>query len=215
MRRVALSALLAAASAYAPAAGAQVAPVVANLDGDPAVERVVPRNTENANGRAWGLWHFVLVDSCDGATRRYRLSPRYTGPDRLEVRQVDWYTRRPEVFFELRLGGGGHIGVAKVVRLAGRAGRGCPTPVTLFRYSTHDPPFADPKGFGGPVDFRVEISNRTTRYRGSEIRLEERYIRPYASLADHRRRRVTLFRFSPLRNRYVPYSTRVSRVAPL
>ena len=70
--------------------------------------------------------------------------------------------------------------------------------------------------FGGSWPEGPEISIRLGVLDGDpEIRLEERYIRPYASLADHRRRRVTLFRFSPLRNRYVPYSTRVSRVAPL
>jgi hypothetical protein len=181
------------------------APIRANLDGDARLERIVARGT-------WGLRQWlVLEDVCRGRRAVYRLSGVRQTVDRVQVRELDGRTGRPEFFFDMRDGAGGHVGTAKVMRHTERPGRPCPQPRTLFRYRTERPSFPAPTGYGA-VNFTVSFANFAKRHRGKEIRLWEGYVDRNDALCCPSKQRVTLLRYAPRRDRYVAYRTRVSRV---
>jgi hypothetical protein len=202
VRRAALIASL-VALVTAPPAPAVPRTLEANLDGDRALERVLVR------GKPFVAQRIVLEDRCGGTTVRHRLSRVWHSVDRVAVLDLDGVTRRPEIFFDMRNGAGGHVGVVKVVHFHRLARGACPVPVTLFRYSPDRPPVRPPAGYGA-VNFLVTPEDYARRYRGKELRLDEGLFGPNdQALCCPSRQRRTFLRYAPSRERYVVYSTRL------
>ena len=150
----------------------------------------------------------VLVDRCAGRTAVHRLSGPYHSVGRLAVRQLDGVTRRPEIFFSLSSGAAGHVGVIKVVHFHAVRRGACPVPATLFRYSPDRPPLPPPPGLE-PINFWAQVRDWSRAFPGREIRLEEGLLGPNDKpLCCPSTGRVTFFRYSPDRERYVVYRTR-------
>jgi hypothetical protein len=196
VRRAALIASLAALVA-APPAPAVPRTLEANLDGDPAPERLVVRGERGLGQRV------VLLDTCRGEPVRHRLTRVWHGVDRLVVRSLDGVTERPEILIDARNGAAGHVGVVKVVRYTGA---GCATPRTLFRYATDRPHLAPPAGYG-ITQFWVRVRNYEPSFRGLELRLSEYYVDDDDSLCCPSAVRRTFLRYARSRGEYVPYRT--------
>ena len=108
----------------------------------------------------------------------------------------------------MRSGAAGHVGVVEVVHFHRVAGRACPVPVVLFRYSPERPLVPPPAG-RAVVNFRAQAKEWSRRYAGKEIRLEEGLMRPGEPLCCPSLARITFFRYSPSPECYVVYSTRL------
>lgn len=185
-------------------AAAPLGAVVANLDADPRLESV--------HGLGPTLRkRVVLEDRCAGVPVRFRLSPTHDAVEFVRVRDVDGFGERPEVVLELRTGGGGHLGITKILRLGARGEPGCAEPVTLFRYRPDAPRLEPPAAFA-PTNWTVRVRDLSARFRGKEIRLWEGYVDRDDPLCCPSKQRVTRFRFDPDVDRYVVYQTRVSDV---
>ena len=200
MRLVSASLCVAALAAAAPAAA-----VEANLDADRRLERVIRADTEpqSALGK-----RVVLRDRGAGRPTWRPLSASYDTVDYLRVREADGFAERPEILFELRTGGGGHVGLTSIVRYGQRGERGCVDPVRLFRYRPEEPLLEPPHGFS-PANWRLKLRDYTARFRGKEVQLWEGYVTGGDPLCCPSMQRVTRFRFDADTDRYVAYWTRV------
>ena len=177
---------------------------VANLDADPRLESVGGVGPTLRK-------RVVLEDRCAGEPVRFRLSPTHDVVEFVRVREVDGFGERPEVFLELRTGGGGHLGITKIVRLGERGEPGCAEPVMLFRYRPDAPRLEPPAGFA-PTNWTVRVRDLSDQFRGKEIRLWEGYVDRDDPLCCPSKQRVTRLRFDSDGDRYVVYRTRVSDV---
>jgi hypothetical protein len=203
------------------AAGDVTAPVTVNLEGDPAPERVVPREVcEATDGKLnppspkcgsdqISRRRIEIEDTCDGRQRVLVISSLQDFITRLQVREADGITRAPEIFFDVRSGASGRVGEARLVRYGGTA---CARAKTLFRYPTSRTTGRRPRGTLGVNSFFASMGESSKRYRGKELRLTETYIDRDDALCCPSFRRVTFFRHSRKRDRYVPFRTRAKRI---
>jgi hypothetical protein len=199
-------------------------PRSANLDSDPALERVVPRSLcEAADGTLtppqprcaddqFKRRRIEIEDSCAGAVHAIPISSVQDFVYRLRVVEADGATSRPEVFFDIRSGATGRGGEARVVRLDDAAPGACPKALTLFRYPSRATLGPVPRGASGHDDWSPSLGNYSRRYRGREIRLTETYVDRNDAFCCPSFKRVSYFRYNRARERYVRYLTRVSRI---
>jgi hypothetical protein len=210
-------ALLAASSA----AGDVAAPLKVNLDSDPALERVVPREVcEATDGKLSppspkcasdqiSRRRVELEDTCDGQQRVLVISSLQDFVTRLQVTEADGATTAPEIFFDVRSGASGRVGEARLVRYDGIA---CTRAKTLFRYPTSRTTGRRPRGALGVNSFFASLGESSKRYRGKELRLTETYIDRDDALCCPTFRRVTFFRYSRKGDRYIPFRTGAKRI---
>ena len=184
----------------APPSSAMIERAVrADLDADRALETLVPELRGDHDRR------IVLHDRCDGRSRRRPLSRWFDSVDRLEVIEADGSDERPEFLFDGRIGAGGHLGGIRLMRAVAN----CRAPRRLFSYDPQRPPTRAPRGFG-ITDFSVDMEDRTARFRGRELCLYEGLIRAYEPLTPTHKR-VSLWRFDRVADRYVRYRARTMR----
>ena len=200
--RVALAALAAAALAATALAAhpARRYELRANLDRDPAVERVGVDDFASADHRTMKA-SVTLVDNCEGRRQNYRLGADVSVG---AVRVVNADGRpRPEVF--LWLGGiRPQTGTVKVVRLTGSTGR-CPLPRSLLAYSGSRPP--EPLAGLTLVALTAAIDDYSSAHRGREVQIVEQW-RALGDLPARTERRLE-FRYDARSGRYVRYGTKV------
>ncbi len=212
--------------ALLPAAYGAKKSISANLDSDPALEHIIVRQLcEAPDGAltvappACGEDQFPrrrieVEDSCDGKSYTFAISSVQDFVDRLRITDADGTTRRPEIFFDIRSGASGRGGEARIVRILDeRAGQACPPgEIILFRYPRKSTLGRIPRGAIGRDSWSPVLRDFTRRYRGKEIRLSETYVDRNDAFCCPSFERVSYFRFSRARDRYVRYRSRVSRI---
>jgi hypothetical protein len=205
------------------ARGDEAAPVTANIDYDPELERVVPQQfCETADGKRrvsppactdeeFPRRRIVIEDTCNGMPYTRDISSLQDTVDRLRVTNVDGATQRPEIFFDSRSGATGRGGDIRVVRYDPVAG-GCWKPHRLFRYPTQATLGPIPRGAAGRDSFSAFVGNFSKRFDGREIRVIETYVDRDDAFCCPSFRRVTYFRYRSGPDRYARYQTRVKRI---
>jgi hypothetical protein len=207
------------------ALAASDSPLSANLDSDPALERVVPRQLcEAADGTLtasppacsddqFPRRRIEVEDSCGGKPYVFAISSVQDFVDRLRITNADGTTKRPEIFFDIRSGATGRGGEALVVRILDeRPGQVCPRVEVLFRYPSKSTLGPIPRGAVGHDSWSPVLRDFTHHYRGKEIRLIETYVDRDDAFCCPSFKRVSYFRFSRAKDAYVRYRTRVSRI---
>jgi hypothetical protein len=207
------------------ALAASDSPRRANLDSDPALERVVARELcEAGDGAltapppACGEDQFPrrrveVEDSCGGKAYTFAISSVQDFVNRLRITNADRTTKRPEIFFDLRSGATGRGGETQVVRILDeRPGRECPSVKILFLYPSRSTLGLIPRGAAGRDSWSPVLRDFTRRHRGKEIRLTETYVDRNDAFCCPSFERVSYFRFARARDTYVRYRTRVRRI---
>jgi hypothetical protein len=212
VRRLALT--IALALALVASAPAFVGPEQrrGDLDGDPATEtaRAVRVDIPGVENR-FDQTEIRVSDDCDGQ----RIDQRITGVQDnlalLRLKRAD--TRRGrEVFADLRSGAAGRVGEARLVAWRVSAGFPCRVPRDIFRYETEDPTRTPRGGTGDISSFLISVRNIVRRYRGLEIALDERFLRRGDATCCGSIKKVTYWRYSARRDRYVRYRTVLRRL---
>jgi hypothetical protein len=203
-RRLAAAALGLAALAPAGAAQAMVTdPVSAELDGDPALERLVPEVLRDEFG--YEQRHVVLEDEC--GPRAYRILPPRDAVEVLRVLEADGRTGRPEVLAEGRSGASGRAGITRIAR----AGSPCAPPRILFSYSSTDPRPRPPRGTY-VTNYGLTLRDYSADHRGREVRLQESLARTGDPPLAATRQRLSYWRYSSAGDRWLRYRVRVTRL---
>jgi hypothetical protein len=195
----------------------------ANLDSDPALERVVARQLcEASDGKLtrppcsedqFPRRRMEVEDECAGKPYTFAISSVQDFVDRLRITNADGTTKRPEIFFDLRSGATGRDGETGVVRIIDeRPGRSCPSLKILFLYPSKSTLGRIPRRAAGRDSWSATLRDFTRRHRGKEIRLTETYVDRNDPFCCPSFERVSYFRFSRPRDRYVRYRTLVKRI---
>jgi hypothetical protein len=150
-----------------------------------------------------------VQDDCDGGIVKRNVAGPQDNLESLRLRRLDTHKGR-EIFTSLRSGASARQGEARVVGWRRVVGSNCGRPRKLFRYrSTH--PTAAPSGSTGEVSsFNVSLKNRTKRYRGIEVRLAEGFLKKGEPECCPSIKKVSLYRYSRKRDRYVRYAKKVA-----
>lgn len=170
----------------------------ANLDADPALERVRGEEGSSVDHKSW-YGRVSIIDVCGGKERVYRVTRSLRHVVDGSVVQADGRGRR-EVLGVVT--GAEREGQARLVRLVGRRGV-CQRMRELFEYDMSRPPQPPPPAFE-LTSFTVEISELEPRFAGREIRLIEQY--QLAGMLSSRQRE-SLYRYVRARDLYVRYRT--------
>jgi hypothetical protein len=208
-RLVAIPLLLLATAA--PAA-AFVKPVIkrGNLDSDAARETV--RATAVGPAGGFQRTQVRITDHCPTTVNR-RIAPLHDNLERLRLIHAD-RRKGSEVFVILRDGARSALGEARLVAWRPHGGQQCRVPKALFTYDT-DRHTRTPAGGNGEIAFfRASIRNITKRFRGPEIAIDERFSRTGDPPNFGSIKKVTRWRYSPAKDRYVRYQTIVRTIAP-
>jgi hypothetical protein len=212
LRRLALTIPL--MLAFATAAPAFVGPEQrsGDLDGDGDAETVraarvdLPRIDDQ-----FDQTDIRVSDSCGGQA----LDQRVAGPqENLALLKLKAADTRPglEIFSDLRAGAAGRVGEADLVAWRPAQGFPCRVPRRLFHYESANPTRAPKGASGGVGSFLVSLRDKTRRYRGLELTLDERFLGARDPACCPRTRKVTRWRYSRARDRYIRYQTRVKRI---
>jgi hypothetical protein len=189
----------------APAA-AFVEPVTVrgDLDGDAAGETVRVRPVGPASG--FQRTQVRVSDSCPAGAIDRRIMPIHDNLEKLRLKRGD-RRRGSEVFAILRDGARGALGEARLVAWRPRAGEPCRAPKPLFVYDS-DRPTRTPRGGNGDIAyFTASIRDITRRFRGLEIAVDERFQRAGDPPNFGSIKKVSYWRYSAARDRYLRYRT--------
>jgi hypothetical protein len=154
-----------------------------------------------------------IKDTCGAEVVDQRISARHDGVATLKLRRID--TRRgAEVFYDMRSGASARQGEAKVVAWRRRSGTPCRKARALFKYRSTKPTRA-PRGTTGEVSgFVVKVGERARRYRGKEVILAETFLRRGEPSCCGSVKKISYWRYSRARDKYLRYRTVVKRGVP-
>jgi hypothetical protein len=213
VRKLSLTALLALALA-APAFGfSGTVTKTGDLDGDSAKETVYTAQVDLADvDDEFDPTVIRISDTCGSTSIDQRISGRQDGVVTLKLRRID--TRRgAEVFFDMRSGASARQGEARVVAWRKRSGTPCRKARSLFKYRSTKPT-RRPSGTTGEVStFDVKVRERARRYRGKEVVLSEIFLREGEPFCCGSVKKLTYWRYSRARDKYLRYRTKVTRKA--
>lgn len=215
MRKLSLTALLAIGLA-APAFGfTSTVNKHGDLDGDSYKELVYTAQVD-LQGVATEFDPTVINvnDRCDdGSFVDDRISGRQDNVVFLKLRKIDTRKGR-EVFFDMRSGAAARQGEARVVAWRKSSGPECRKPRNLFKYrSTH--PTHKPRGTTGDVgNWAVKVAERAHRFRGKEVILSEVFLRQGEPECCGTVRKLSYWRYSRKRDKYLRYKTKIQRKRP-
>jgi hypothetical protein len=154
----------------------------------------------------------TAIQVSDDCGAQGTVTRRIAGPqDNLVLLRLKRADTRPgrEVFADLRSGAAGRLGEARLV-----AWRNC-APRQLFAYRS-DHHTRTPRGGNGDISaFFVSVRNIARRYRGLEVALNERFNRPGEPSCCASISKVTYWRYSRARDRYVRYRTKLRYYKPV
>lgn len=177
-----------------------------DLDGDGRLEtvRAVPVDVPGST------LDDTVVRVYDRCSNGRRFSRRVAGPgtnlDVLRLRRAD-PRAGAEVFAKLNSGASARLWEVDLVAWRRRPGFPCRAPRGLFRYRSAHPTATPPGSDGGLSRIKVSLREFTDRYRGLELALDERFTRRGESLWRGSIQKVTCWRYSRARDRYVRYRT--------
>jgi hypothetical protein len=201
---LALPALLAV-----PASGEVTQPKLANLDGDPDLEQVIPQEVP----APYPQRRIVVSDTCNGAPYSRVVSSEQDAVVALKVANLADITPRPEIFFDLRSGAGARVGEIRIVSWEdGPTAGACPQARDLFRYPSKRTRGRVPRKAEALSSFAAALRNVSKRYAGKELRLYEYYVDRNDPLCCASFKRTTDFGYSAGKDLYVEFRTRVRRI---
>ena len=152
-----------------------------------------------------------VADTCGGQA----IDQRVAGPQEslalLKLRAAD-SRRGLEVFSDLRAGAAGRVGEADLVAWRPAPGFPCRVPRRLFHYESANPTRAPKGASGGVGSYAVSLRDETKRYRGLELTLDERFLGAKDPACCPMTSKVTRWRYSRGRDRYVRYQTRIRQI---
>jgi hypothetical protein len=179
-----------------------------DLDGDAASETVRVRPFGPPSG--YQRTQVRVSDSCPAAVDR-RIAPIHDNLEKLRLRRAD-RRKGNEVFLVLRDGAKGALGEARLVAWRRQEGQPCRRPKALFVYDT-DRHTRTPKGGNGDIAyFNANIRNISRRFKGPEIAIDERFVRPSDPPGAGSIKKITYWRYSAKRDRYLHFLTLVRRL---
>jgi hypothetical protein len=198
-------------------------PKTVNLDGDPALEQVIPQEVceapaGGATAAVCGPDQFaqrriVIEDTCNGVPYSRVVSTEQEAVIKLVVSNFEDLTPRPEIFFDLRSGAAARVGEIGIVSWEdGATAADCPVARTLFRYPSKRTSGRLPRRAKAVSSFDAVLRDRSKRFGGKELRLTEFYVDRNDPLCCASFRRVTWFGYSAGRDLYVRFKTRLSRI---
>jgi len=216
--------ILLATTAAALAQGPLSDPVVvANLDGDPANERIVVREiscgtpdgtTKPPCDRETTVYRQLqvdLVDECGEDERRTALLPRVEeGLDQLAARELDGDASRREIVVTAYSGASGRVGSGAVVRLADGSD-GCARVRRLFTFGPAKARTRKPKGASYHATGTLRVLQLRRDFHGKELRYSEPwYVRSDPGCCPTWTSTIDL-RHDTKTDRYVIYRSRIKR----
>jgi hypothetical protein len=209
-----LPALVALLVVAAPA-GAFVKNVTkhADLDGDPAKETVMVLPVAVKGAPDFKRTQVRISDTCPATVIDKRVTGIQDNLESLSIRKADTHKGK-EVFAVLRSGARGVLGEADLIAWRHASGKTCRKPLKLFRYRSSKHTKTPPGGNGDIASFFVKLRNATSRYKGLEIALDERFLKSTDLPSFGSLKKVTRYRYSAKRNRYVRYETK-TRTLPV
>ncbi len=214
MRKLSLTALLALALA-APAFGfSGTVTKEGDLDGDANKETVYTAQVDEPGvADEFDPTTIHVSDTCGSETIDQRISGRHDNVVTLKLRKID-SRRGAEVFFDMRSGASARQGEARVVAWRKHSGTPCRRARSLFKYRSTHPTHA-PSGTNGEVSsFDVKVRERAHRFRGKEVVLSEVFTRPGDPLCCGTVRKLSYWRYSHGRDKYLRYKTKIQRKRP-
>ena len=192
----------------APAFSEVTQPRVANLDGDPDLEQVIPQQVGQFAQR-----QIVISDTCNGAAYSRVVSSQQDAVVKLVVSNFEDITPRPEIFFDLRSGAAARVGEIGIVSWEDPPAPGaCPPPRALFRYPSKRTRGRVPRKAEAVSSFDATLRNLSKRYAGKELRLYEYYVDRNDPLCCASFKRTTDFGYSAGKDLYVKFRTRLKRI---
>jgi hypothetical protein len=195
---------------------------VANLDADPALEKVGPQEVceppaSGAVAAVCGPDQFaqrriVVEDTCDGVAYSRVVSTEQEAVIKLVVSNFEDITPRPEIFFDLRSGAGGRAGEMRIVSWEEGTPPACPNARALFRYPSKRTRGRVPLRAKSLDTFDGSLRDATKRYAGKELRLRETYVDANDALCCPSFERITWFGYNAGKDLYVRFRTHVRRI---
>jgi hypothetical protein len=211
VRKLSLTVLLALALSAPAFAFSGKVTRAGDLDGDAAKETVYTARVDLPGvSDEFDPTEVRVRDSCGSTLVDKRIAGPQDSLVTLKLRRID---TRPgaEVFVDMRSGASARQGEARVVAWRKRSGIPCRKARDLFKYSSIHPTHP-PRGTNGEVSgFEVKVGERARRYRGKEVALAEIFTRPGEPLCCGSVKKVSYWRYSPGRDKYVRYKTKVKR----
>jgi hypothetical protein len=211
VRRLILTALLLCLTA-APAAGfVKAVTLTADLDGDPGLEKVEAYRVDLPDVEDRFDQTAVRVsDTCDGKVVTRRVAGPQDNLVALRLKPLDSRKGR-EIFVDMRSGASGRLGEARVV--AWRKDGSCRRASPLLTYKS-DRPTTPPSGATREVSFfSLKAKELSRRYRGTELRLVEQFLKHGEPGCCGSIRKTTLLRYKRSKDRYVPFKVTVKKNA--
>jgi hypothetical protein len=207
VRRPALTVVLVLAVAAPAAAFHRPITKHRDLDGDPGLETVRVRPVLPPDAQTdFRRTQVRIADSCPDGDVNVRIAPIHDDLELMRLKRAD-LRRGDEVFLILRDGARSVLGEARLVAWRATSGDPCRRPKPLFRYDSDRPTRTPPGGSGDIAFFTASIRNITSVYAGLEIAVDERFNRPSDPPFLGSLKKVTYWRYSPGRDRYVKYRT--------
>jgi hypothetical protein len=186
-----------------------------DLDGDGQLETVrAVRVHVRGVSKKFDQTAIEVSDTCQGGgTTRRRIAGPQDNLNILRLVRADTH-RGSEVFTDLRSGASGRLGEARLVAWRRTSGFPCRAPRYLFKYLSDHHTRTPPGGNGDISAFRVRVRELTSRFRGRELTLDERFTRKGEPLCCGSIEKLTYWRYSRSRDRYVRYRTVVKNHKP-
>jgi hypothetical protein len=182
-----------------------------NLDGDAAKETVYSARVDLPGvADEFDPAEVRVSDTCGSTPVDQRIAGPQDNLATLKLRRID--TRAgAEVFLDMRSGASARQGEARVVAWRKHSGAPCRKARNLFRYRSTKPTHR-PSGTTGEVSsFEAKVAERARRYRGKEVVLSEVFLKAGEPLCCGSVKKVTYWRYSRGRDKYVRYRTKVKR----
>jgi hypothetical protein len=214
VRKLSLTALLALAVSAPAFAFTGVVTKHGDLDGDAAKETVYTSRVDLPGvADEFDQTEVRVSDTCAATPVDQRIGGPQDGLVTLKLRRID--TRKgAEVFLDMRSGASARQGEARVVAWRKHSGTPCRKARNLFKYKSTKPTHP-PRGTNGEVSsFEVKVRERAARYRGKEVVLSEVFTRPGEPLCCGSVRKLSYWRYSRARDKYVRYKTKIKRRRP-
>jgi hypothetical protein len=182
-----------------------------DLDGDSYQELVYTSQVDLPGDTQFDPTVINVNDRCkSGEFVDERISGRQDSLVFLKLRKIDPRKGR-EVFFDMRSGASARQGEARVVAWRKHSGATCRKPRAIFKYRSTHPTHA-PSGTNGEVSsFDVKVRERARRFRGKEVVLSEVFTRAGDPLCCGTVRKLSYWRYSRARDKYVRYKTKIAR----
>jgi hypothetical protein len=196
---------------------------IVNLDGDPALEQVIPQevctslssrvHAAACTPEQYSQRRIVIEDTCNTTPRAVVVSSVQDIVNRLSIVNLDGLTPRPEIYFDLRSGASGRVGDTRIIRWDDPAAAGtCEHIRTLFKYPSRRARGKIPRGASYRDNYGVRVKEFSKRYPGQEVRLTETYVKRHDAFCCPSFERTSYFGYSGGKDAYERYSTRVKRI---